>query len=125
MQPIPVYDIERRATGSDETARDELRAKESRLILDRLRQWLDGPMAQSVLPSSKLGGALQYLESVITHMLRGTTKVEELLPDVRKTHHPESIRTYRTEERRYKADNATLQSSKRKVRSQLRKSLRP
>lgn len=190
-----LYDIERRATGSDEAARGELRAKESRLILDRLRQWLDGPMAQSVLPSSKLGGALQYLrnhwealsvyatdgrlpidnnqcerlmrrvalgrknwlfvgsmragmrnanlmtlvasahrqdldvleylESVITHMLRGTAKVEELLPDVWKTHHPESIRTYRTEERRYKADNATLQSAKRKVRSQLRKSKRP
>lgn len=190
-----LYDIERRATGSDEAARGQLRAKESRLILDRLQEWLDGPTAQSVLPSSKLGGALQYLrnhwealsvyvtdgrlpidnnqserlmrrvalgrknwlfvgsmragmrnanlmtlvasahrqeldvmeylESVITHMLRGTAKVEELLPDVWKTHHPESIRNYRTEERRYKADNAVLQSAKRKIRSQLRKSMGP
>jgi len=190
-----LYDIERRATDIDDAARGVLRAKESRLILDRLREWLDGPTARSVLPSSKLGGALnylrnhwdalvvyvtdgrlpidnnqcerlmrrvalgrknwlfigsvragirnanlmtlvasahrqdldvlQYLESVITHMLRGSARVEELLPDVWKSHHPESIRVYRTEERRYKADNAVLQSAKRKLRSQLRKSLRP
>jgi hypothetical protein len=58
-----LYDIERRAAGSDEASHGQLRAKDSRLILDRLRQWLDGPMARSVLPSSKLGGALQYLRN--------------------------------------------------------------
>lgn len=68
---------------------------------------------------------LEYLESVITDMPRGTARVEELLPDVWKSHHPESIRVYRTDERRYKADNAVLQSAKRKTRSQLRKSKRP
>jgi hypothetical protein len=40
-----------------------------------------------------------YLESVITHMLRGTAKPEELLPDVWKVHHPEAVRIYREAER--------------------------
>jgi len=188
-----LYDIERRATNLSDEARGELRGKESRLILDRLREWLDGPVAQSVLPASKLGGALNYLrnhwkalcvyatdgrlpidnnqterlmrrlalgrknwlfvgsmragirnanlmslvasahrqdldvlmylESIITHMLRGTAKIEDLLPDVWKSHHPEAIRTYRTEERRDKADTASLQAAKRKLRSHLRQSL--
>lgn len=188
-----LYDIERRGTNLSDEARGELRAKESRLILDRLGEWLNGPAAQSVLPASKLGGAfnylrnhwealgvyatdgrlpidnnqterlmrrlalgrknwlfvgslragirnanlmtlvasahrqdldvLMYLESVITHMLRGTAKIEDLLPDVWKSHHPEAIRTYRIEERRDKADTASLQAAKRKLRSQLRQSL--
>ncbi len=46
-------------------------------------------------------------------------KVEELLPDVWKAHHAESVRSYRAEERRYKANNAKLQSAKRKCRKQL------
>ena len=67
---------------------------------------------------------MMYLESVITHMLRGTAKVEELLPDIWKSHHPEAIRTYRTEERQEKASIALEQSAKRRVRSELRKSLK-
>ncbi len=59
----------------------------------------------------------------IIHMLRGTAKVEELLPDVWKQHHPEAIRTYRTEERQEKASMALEQAAKRRVRSELRKSL--
>ncbi len=39
-----------------------------------------------------------YVESLITHMLRGTAKVAELLPHVWKAHHPEAIRTHRAEE---------------------------
>jgi hypothetical protein len=187
-----LYDIERSCAQWSDEARGELRAKESRMILDRLREWLDGPVAQSVLPASKLGGALNYvrnhwdalcvyatdgrlpidnnqverlmkrvaigrknwlfvgsmragirnaslmslvasaqrqeldlgmyLESVITHLVRGTARVDELLPDRWKATHPEAVRTYREQERRDKADTATVQSAKRRMRRQLRKS---
>ena len=189
-----IYDVERRALGMSFEERGKLRATETRMYLDRLREWLDGPVAASLLPSSKLAGAFNYIrnhwealnvfvtdgrlpidnnqgerlmrrvavgrknwlfvgsmragirnaslmtlvtsahrndldvtmyiESVITHMLRGTAKVEELLPDVWKKHHPEAIRTYRTEERQEKASIALEQSAKRRVRSELRKSLK-
>ncbi len=36
-----------------------------------------------------------YLESVITHLLRGTARVEEFLLDRWKADHPEAVRTYR------------------------------
>jgi transposase len=188
-----LYDIERRAASWSDEARGELRATDSCRILDRLQEWLDGPVAKSVLPSSKLGGALNYvrnhwdalrvyvsdgrlpidnnqverlmkriaigrknwlfigsmragmrnanwmslvasavrqsidvgmyLESAITHMLRGTARVEELLPDVWRSHHPESIRTYREQERRDKADTAALQAAKRRIERELRPSV--
>ena len=51
-----LYDIERRATQKSDQERGELRDKESRRILDRLEEYLEGPVAKSVLPSSKLGG---------------------------------------------------------------------
>jgi hypothetical protein len=51
-----LYDIERRATQKSDQERGELRAKESRRILDRLGEYLEGPVAKSVLPASKLGG---------------------------------------------------------------------
>jgi len=60
-----------------------------------------------------------YLESVITHMLRGTAKLEELLPDPWKTAHPESVREYRAQERRDKADTAVVQATRRRVRAEL------
>jgi transposase len=182
-----LYDIERRGVNLTAQARGELRAKESKGLLDRLQSFLAGPVAGSVLPASKLGGALQYLrnhwqaltayvqdgglpidnnqverlmnrvavgrknwlfvgsvragernanlmtlvasaqrqhldlsaylESVITHMLRGTAKPEELLPEVWKQHHPESVRVYREQERRDKADSASLQAARRRVAS--------
>jgi hypothetical protein len=98
--------------------RGELRAKKSRRILDRLGGFLEGPVAKSLLPTSKLGGAFNtilnhweasmcssmvslvasalrmdlevgmYLEGVITHMLRGTAKTEELFPDRWTAAHP-------------------------------------
>ena len=49
-----------------------------------------------------------YLESVITRILRGTAKTEELLPDRWKAAHPEAVREYREQERRDKADTAVL-----------------
>jgi transposase len=187
-----IYDVERRASKMSVEERGKLRATETRMYLDRLREWLAGPVAASLLPSSKLAGAFNYIrnhwdalnvfvtdgrlpidnnqgerlmrkvavgrknwlfvgsmragirnanlmtlvasaqrndldvgmymESVITHMLRGTAKVDELLPDVWKSNHPEAIRTYRVEERQEKASIALEQAAKRRVRSELRKS---
>ena len=76
------------------------------LVASALRQDLDVAM---------------YLESVITHMLRGTAKLEELLPDRWKAAHPEAVREYRAQERRDKADTAVLQAARRLVRAELRK----
>ena len=182
-----LYDIERRGVNLIAQSRGELRAKESKGLLDRLQSFLAGPVAGSVLPGSKLGGALQYLrnhwqalteyvkdgdlpidnnqverlmnrvavgrknwlfvgsvragernanlmtlvasaqrqhldlsaylESVTTHMVRGTAKPAELLPEVWKQHHPESVREYREQERRDKADSASLQAARRRVAS--------
>jgi hypothetical protein len=189
-----IYDIERRASMMNDEERGALRATETRMYLDRLREWLDGPVVANLLPTSKLAGAFRYilnhwealnvfvtdgrlpidnnqgeglmrrvavgrknwlfvgslragvrnanmmtlvasahrndldvttyLESVITHMLRGTARVEELLPDVWKTHHPEAVRTYREEERAEKASTALAQAAKRRIRSELRKPLK-
>jgi transposase len=186
-----LYDIERRAMKMSDQERGELRATESRRILDRLGEYLEGPVGKSVLPASKLGGAFNYirnhwealnvfvndgalpidnnqverlmkriavgrknwlfigslragirnaslmslvasalrmdldvglyLESVLTHMLRGTAKIEELLPDRWKAAHPEAVREYREQERRDKADTAIVQAARRRVRSELRK----
>jgi hypothetical protein len=58
-----LYDIERRATQKSDQERGELRAKESRRILDRLGEYLEGPVAKSVLPASKLGGAFNYIRN--------------------------------------------------------------
>ena len=186
-----LYDIERRAMKMSDQERGELRATESRRILDRLGEYLEGPVGKSVLPASKLGGAFNYirnhwealnvfvndgalpidnnqverlmkriavgrknwlfigslrpgirnpslmslvasalrmdldvglyLESVLTHMLRGTAKIEELLPDRWKAAHPEAVREYREQERRDKADTAIVQAARRRVRAELRK----
>jgi hypothetical protein len=62
-----------------------------------------------------------YLESVLTHMLRGTAKTEELLPDRWKAAHPEAVHEYRKQERRDKADTAIVQAARRRVRAELRK----
>ena len=62
-----------------------------------------------------------YLESVITHILRGTAKTEEMLPDRWKAAHPEAVREYREQERRDKADTAVVQAARRRVRAELRK----
>jgi len=60
------------------------------------------------------------LESVLTHMLRGTAKTEELFPDRWTAAHP-SIREYGEQKRRDKADTAVLQAARRRVRAELRK----
>jgi len=58
-----LYDIERRASDWTNEARTQIRQNESRLVLDRLGNWLDGVTAKSVLPSSKLGQALNYVRN--------------------------------------------------------------
>lgn len=65
-----------------------------------------------------------YMESVITHMLRGTARADELLSDIWKTHYPEAVRTYRTEERQEKGSIALEQSAKRRARSVRQKSIK-
>jgi hypothetical protein len=62
----------------------------------------------------------RYLEGVLTHMLRGTAKTEELLPDRWTAAHPQAVREYREQERRDKADTAVLQAARRRVRAELR-----
>ena len=62
-----------------------------------------------------------YPESIITHRLRGTAKLQELLPDRLRANHPEAVREYREQERRDKADVASVQAAKRRARSELRK----
>lgn len=58
-----LYDIERRAVDASAAERGQLRARESVLILGRLREWLDGPIARDALPKSQLGGAVGYLRN--------------------------------------------------------------
>ena len=58
-----LFDIERRTSGGTVEARAELRRTESKLVLERLKEWLAGPLANSVLPNSKLGQALNYLRN--------------------------------------------------------------
>jgi len=58
-----LYDIERRAVDASAAECGELRARESVLILGRLREWLDGPIAGDALPKSQLGKAVGYLRN--------------------------------------------------------------
>lgn len=58
-----LFDVERQAVNLSHEARLELRATQSRMYLDRLREFLDGPLAANLLPESKLAGALQYLRN--------------------------------------------------------------
>lgn len=58
-----LYDIERRAVDWSAAERGELRARESVLILSRLRAWLDGPIANDALPKSQLARAVGYLRN--------------------------------------------------------------
>ncbi len=58
-----LYDIERRGLEWSNDQRTEVRHTESQLILNHLGEWLDGAVAKSVLPSSKLGIALNYVRN--------------------------------------------------------------
>ena len=49
-----LVELERRASQWTAEARGELRKKESRAVLDRLKDVLDGPLAKNVLPAGNL-----------------------------------------------------------------------
>lgn len=55
-----LYDVERQANGLDESARLELRQRESAPVLDRIKAWLDEE-GQVVLPRSPMAGAIGYV----------------------------------------------------------------
>lgn len=56
-----------------------------------------------------------YIEDVLQQLLDGSTDYESLLPDVWKQTHPESIRRYRQEERRDKANRKKLRAARRRL----------
>ncbi len=66
----------------------------------------------------ELNGSM-YLESIITHRVRGTAKLEELLPFRWRANHLEAVREYREQERRDKAYVACVQAAKRRACSEL------
>jgi transposase len=56
-----------------------------------------------------------YLKDVLDRLLAGETEYEQLLPDRWKVDHPESVRQYRVEERRDKADRKQLSAARRRL----------
>ena len=61
-----------------------------------------------------------YIEDVLRQLLEGCTDYQDLLPDIWKRSHPESIRQYRQEERRDKADRKQYRAARRRrLRNQL------
>jgi hypothetical protein len=56
-----------------------------------------------------------YIQDVLQQLLDGCTDYECLLPDVWKQSHPESIRSYRQEERRDKASRKKLRAARRRL----------
>jgi transposase len=56
-----------------------------------------------------------YLKDALDQLLSGSTDYESLRADVWKTHHPESVRTYRSEERRDVADRRRLTRAQRRL----------
>ncbi len=75
-----LYDVERRASRMSFAERTEVRGRESRLLLDRLKSWLDGAIAKSVLPASKLAQAIQYVrnhwEALNEYVLDGSLPID-------------------------------------------------
>ena len=56
-----------------------------------------------------------YLKDALDQLLSGSTDYESLRADVWKTNHPESVRTYRSEERRDVADRRRLTRAQRRL----------
>ena len=56
-----------------------------------------------------------YLKDVLDQLLAGETDYDKLLPDRWKLAHPDSIRQYRVEERRDKADRKQLDAARRRT----------
>jgi hypothetical protein len=58
-----LYDVEDQARGKSPEEVLAMRQEHSAPIMDQLRQWLDGEAARSVLPKSRLGEAVRYLQN--------------------------------------------------------------
>ena len=58
-----LYDVERRAIAMTWQDRQALRLRESTIILDAIRQWLDSEPLGAVLPKSDFAEALRYLRN--------------------------------------------------------------
>lgn len=58
-----LYDVEDQARGRSPDEVLALRREKSAPLMDKLRHWLDGDAARSVLPKSKLGEAIRYLNN--------------------------------------------------------------
>jgi hypothetical protein len=58
-----LYDVEDQARGKSADEVLALRRELSAPVMDKLRQWLDGDAARNVLPKSKLGEAVRYLDN--------------------------------------------------------------
>ncbi|MFN5622622.1 MAG: hypothetical protein ACK5DM_01635, partial [Planctomyces sp.] len=56
-----------------------------------------------------------YLKDALDQLLSGSTDYESLRADVWKTNHPESVRTYRSDERRDLADRRRLTRAQRRL----------
>jgi hypothetical protein len=57
-----------------------------------------------------------YLEDVLRRALAGETDWPAMAPHVWKSSHPESVRSYRTEECRYAADYKQVKLARRRLR---------
>ena len=58
-----------------------------------------------------------YLNDVLKQLLAGSTEYAALRADVWKASHPESVRTYRVEERRNAADRTRLRRAQRRLKA--------
>jgi hypothetical protein len=56
-----------------------------------------------------------YLRDVLERLARGEENLEELLPDVWKTKHPEHVRDFRGEERQQRTDDRRYRRAKRRI----------
>jgi len=58
---VAIFEFDRSAIKKSAQEQGELRATEARGIVDRLGECLEGPVAKSLLPASKLGGAFNTI----------------------------------------------------------------
>ena len=59
-----------------------------------------------------------YVKDVLDQLLAGSTDYASLRPDVWKAAHPEHVRTYRSKERRYRADAKRVRRARRRLEKQ-------
>jgi transposase len=58
-----------------------------------------------------------YLRDILERLAKGETALEQLLPDLWKTSHPQQVRTFREEEREQRGENRRYQAAKRRLES--------